>query len=157
MSKVLKAYSKECVNAIQKGTAQVNKTLLSGNGKKIINEKFLLCDPLEESPDNSKDISNLYHQLARNFADAVQFYKTNCFGYYDFFNLKVDLLCNIMKNKTIGSALDRLAAVNSIVLSESNEHCLDYKYKKMIKSLKDVIINVNQPSGKLIVLKFFHI
>ncbi|KAF2892635.1 hypothetical protein ILUMI_13538 [Ignelater luminosus] len=149
VSEVLQAYSEECLNAIQKGTSLFNKILLSESGKKEINKKFHLCDPLEQTTYNSKDISNLYHQLARNFAYAVQFYNTNCFGYYDISNIKVDLLCNIMKNKTVGSTLDRLAAVNNMVLFESDENCLEYKYNKMIKSLRNGTIKINQSSDRL--------
>ena len=41
-----------------------------------------------------------------------------------------------MLNMTIGPPVTRLAAVNSMLLKQSEEKCLDYKYDKMIAEMK---------------------
>lgn len=47
-------------------------------------------------------------------------------------------VCNLMVNKTIGTPVDRLAAVNQLLLKESKEECLDYKYDKMANEMKNI-------------------
>lgn len=69
-----------------------------------------------------------------NFAAGVQFYRS----YSWYISSTVDSLCAIMKNKTLGSILNRLSSVNSLVLSLSGKKCLDYKYNRLIENLLDV-------------------
>lgn len=42
-----------------------------------------------------------------------------------------------MTNTTIGPQIDRLAAVNELLLKESKEECLDYKYDRMIQEMQN--------------------
>lgn len=41
-----------------------------------------------------------------------------------------------MNDETRGSPIHRLVALNSVYLTEKKEHCVDFKYKKMIKELQ---------------------
>lgn len=43
-----------------------------------------------------------------------------------------------MVNTSIGTPVDRLAEVNRVLLEESKETCLDYKYDKMLGEMKNV-------------------
>lgn len=43
-----------------------------------------------------------------------------------------------MTNESLGSALDRLAEINTLLLKTSDQKCLDYKYDKMINDLRNV-------------------
>lgn len=43
-----------------------------------------------------------------------------------------------MVNTTIGTPVNRLAEVNRILLDESKEKCLDYKYDKMLDDMKNI-------------------
>lgn len=42
-----------------------------------------------------------------------------------------------MTNTTIGPQVERLAAVNELLLKQQKEECLDYKYDKTIKEMKE--------------------
>lgn len=52
-----------------------------------------------------------------------------------------------MTNTTIGAPVSRLAAVNSMLLKTEGEKCLDYKYDKMIESMKNTSWDSNVASG----------
>lgn len=47
-------------------------------------------------------------------------------------------VCRIMVNRTIGSPVNRLAEVNRILLEQSKEKCLDYKYDKMLDEMTNI-------------------
>ncbi|KAK4877733.1 hypothetical protein RN001_010239 [Aquatica leii] len=107
-------------------------------GQGNIDKKFKLCDPIEDSITNPKDISNFYETLAGNFASIVQYNKDfRMGGTQKISNITIDTLCDIMTSKDKASALDRLAAVNSLLLEANNLKCLDYKYDKMVKEMSD--------------------
>lgn len=61
--------------------------------------------------------------------------------------VNIDDVCNIMVNTTIGAQIDRLAAVNQLILDTSNQHCLDYKYDKMIKLMQNTSWNTDEAEG----------
>ena len=42
----------------------------------------------------------------------------------------------MMKDLTLGSPLERYAAVNNLILKTYNSTCLDYKYSKMIADMR---------------------
>lgn len=52
-----------------------------------------------------------------------------------------------MSNQTIGAQIDRLAAVNDLLLKQQNETCLDYKYDKMVKEMKNTSWEAETASG----------
>lgn len=79
------------------------------------------------------DISNLFESLASNFAGVVQYNKDNS----PHATLTIDDVCDIMINTTIGAQIDRLAAVNKLLLDQSKEKCLDYKYDKMVQEMRN--------------------
>lgn len=106
-------------------------------GQRNINDKFKLCDPIDQNMKNSNDVSNLFETLAGNFAGVVQYNKDNRIGKGKS-NITIDTLCNIMDNDTLGQPIDRLAAVNSLILDAYNQSCLDYKYDKMITQYRNV-------------------
>lgn len=43
-----------------------------------------------------------------------------------------------MVNTSVGTPVDRLAEVNRLLLKESGEKCLDYKYDNMLDEMKNV-------------------
>lgn len=92
-----------------------------------------LCDPVERSVDNIMDMSNLFENLASNFAGVVQYNKDNS----PHATITIDEVCDIMVNDTLGPQIDRLAAVNELLLNQSKEKCLDYKYDKMVKEMQN--------------------
>lgn len=107
-------------------------------GQRSINDKFKLCDPIEQSISNPKDVSKFFETLAGNFAGIVQYNKDNRMGKSSLTNnITIDTLCNIMENTKIGSSLDRLAAINKLLLTTYDQKCLDYKYDNMVKALSE--------------------
>lgn len=47
-------------------------------------------------------------------------------------------ICDIMVNTTIGTPVDRLAAVNALLLKEEGAKCLDYKYDQLILDMTNI-------------------
>lgn len=47
-------------------------------------------------------------------------------------------ICDIMVNTSIGTPVDRLAAVNALLLTQGEGTCLDYTYKKMIGDMNNI-------------------
>lgn len=101
------------------------------------------CDPVENSVDSSDDMSNLFENLASNFAGVVQYNKDNS----PHATVTIDDVCAIMVNQTIGAQVDRLAAVNKLILDEANQTCLDYKYDKLVQSMQNTSWESETASG----------
>lgn len=135
----LETYSAECLKQVQDGTKQIEILLKHMVGQRSINKKFKLCDPIEKSIENDLDVSNFYEALASNFAGVVQYNKDNRQGKSaKIGKITIDTVCGIMTNQTLGSALDRLAEVNRVLLDVYDQKCLDYKYDNMIRQLRNV-------------------
>lgn len=109
---------------------------------KILNY-YRLCDPIEKSVDNIMDVSNFFESLASNFAGVVQYNKDNS----PHAKITIDDVCDLMVNTSIGAQIDRLAAVNALLLQQSNETCLDYKYDKMIKLMQNTSWDSDEANG----------
>lgn len=107
------------------------------------NFHFQLCDPLEKSISNPLDIANLYEGIAGDFAGVVQYNKDNRDGS----RVTIDDLCDLMTNQTIGPPVTRLAAVNKLILQDTNQTCFDYKYDKMVKQMKNVSWDAETAEG----------
>lgn len=52
-----------------------------------------------------------------------------------------------MNNQTIGAQIDRLAAVNDLLLKQEKQKCLDYKYDKMVAEMKNTSWDSEMASG----------
>ncbi|XP_023014735.1 putative serine protease F56F10.1 [Leptinotarsa decemlineata] len=133
----LRLYSDDCLNAVQEGTIQVNTLLKHKLGQRNLDTLFKLCDPIGRNVENSLDISNFFSTLAGNFAGIAQYNKDNRKSNRQH-NVTLDVLCNIMVNQSIGPQITRLSAVNNLILSITNQECLDYKYDKMISELRNI-------------------
>ncbi|XP_057668742.1 putative serine protease F56F10.1 isoform X1 [Diorhabda carinulata] len=133
----LRASNENCASAVKQGTAQIEILLQKSLGRKNLDDIFRLCESIEDNIDNNLDISNFFQNLADNFAGIVQYNKDNRESTRKL-NITVDTLCDIMVNETIGPEVNRLAAVNDLLLRVNNETCLDYKYDKMIEELKNI-------------------
>ncbi|KAI4469655.1 protease s28 pro-x carboxypeptidase-related [Holotrichia oblita] len=129
--------SDTCATAVKQGTEQIVTLLRHMIGQRNINELFKLCDPIDQSIKNSNDVSNFFETLAGNFAGVVQYNKDNRIGKGKS-NITIDTLCDIMDNDKLGPPIDRLAAVNTLILDAYNQTCLDYKYDKMIGQYRNI-------------------
>lgn len=55
-------------------------------------------------------------------------------------------VCKIMTNTSIGPQIDRLAAVNSLLLTDKKK-CFDYKYEKLISEMKNTSWDSEEAEG----------
>ncbi|XP_072396390.1 putative serine protease F56F10.1 isoform X1 [Diabrotica undecimpunctata] len=142
----LRASNEKCPNIVKQSTAQVEALLHTAVGQKNLNELFNLCDDISENVNNSLDMSNFFMSLADNFAGVVQYNKDNR-EVTKKRNLTVDRLCDILLDESIGPEINRLAAVNNLILDVDGEKCLDYSYNKMIDEMKDVSWDSDAAAG----------
>lgn len=100
------------------------------------------------------DVANFFESLASNFAGVVQYNKDNS----PHATLTIDDVCGVMVNTTIGAQIDRLAEVNAMLLKQSNQTCLDYKYDKMIKLMQNTSWDSDEANGgkQIKILKYIN-
>lgn len=140
----LATYKKgDCVTPVQKAIQQIDMLMKHMIGQRTLTEKYQLCDPVEKSISNPLDIANLYEGIASDFAGVVQYNKDN----RDNNHVSIDDVCDLMCNQTIGAPVTRLAAVNSLLLKENGQKCLDYKYDKMVHDMKNISWDSEVASG----------
>ena len=133
-----------CTGAIREATHELEQHLLESTCCQGTEKLLRLCDPLDSS--SELDVANLFENLAGNFEGVVQYNKDNRLSSKGA-NITVDVLCDVMTDKTIGSPLDRYAHVNSMLLDVSGEKCLDFKYTKFLKDMKSVSWNSTSSEG----------
>lgn len=105
-----------------------------------------LCDPIDPGHTKKTDILNLYETLASNLAGIVQYNKDNR-PRSPTRNITVDDVCNNLVDETIGIPVERLAYVNNMILNATKEKCLDYRYGKMIRELRNITWSSEQAEG----------
>ncbi|GFS04295.1 thymus-specific serine protease [Elysia marginata] len=116
-----------CDNAISVATTAFKEKMKTLEGRKALKEQFNLCDEIDINIKN--DIPNLFQSLAGNFMETVQYNKI-VEG-----PPTIDDLCDLMTDKSQGDELARYAKASDWVLEGQ---CLDFKYDKMIKEIKDI-------------------
>jgi len=89
---------------------------------------FTTCTPLNGA--NDMDVKSFMELLIDNLAGIVQY---NGLQTQDIFSV-----CAILTDETLGSPLERLGAVNTMMLGENGEECLDHTYETFIAQLKDI-------------------
>lgn len=95
---------------------------------------FRLCDKINVSKDD--DVASLFENLASNFAGIVQYNKDNR-PKSPTHNITIDVVCDVMVDRKKGTPVHRLALVNDMLLTASNQTCLDYTYENMVKQLSN--------------------
>jgi len=89
---------------------------------------FRLCEPLDGS--NSMDVMSFMELLVDNLAGIVQ--------YNGFYNEDIFSICAIMTDESLGEPMNRLAALNDVLLGPDQEMCLDHTYNSFLSLLTDV-------------------
>lgn len=139
VDEALNTYNEECLPAVQSATQNIEVLLKHLIGQRTLTKLFNLCDPLEDSIKNASDISNFFETLAGNFAGVVQYNKDNRIGKSaKAKNITIETLCDIMVNESQGPPVNRLAAVNNLILKTYDQKCLDFKYDNMISDIRNV-------------------
>uniref|UniRef100_A0A0A9XTD3 Putative serine protease K12H4.7 n=1 Tax=Lygus hesperus TaxID=30085 RepID=A0A0A9XTD3_LYGHE len=128
----LAASSKQCAANVHQAALTVEQLLKKGDSEDVekLSKMFKLCETLDIR--NPKDVSNFVSSIAGNIQGIVQYNKDNRIT-AGALPPTVDDICNIMDNTTIGTPLERYAAVNTLLLSEP---CLDVSYYSTIQQLK---------------------
>lgn len=88
---------------------------------------FQTCTPLDGN--NQMDVKSFLELLIDNLAGIVQY---NGLQAQDIFSV-----CGIMTDESQGSPLERLAAVNTMMLGGSGEECLDHTYAAFLAQAQD--------------------
>lgn len=131
---------------------------------KLCKSYFRLCNPIDPGHTKKVDISNLYETLADNFAGVVQYNKDNRRSSQTA-KITIETVCDVLVDEKIGKPIDRLAYISNMMLNATKEKCLDYRYSKMIRELRNVTWASEQAEGgntftfKLIaylIFKLFH-
>nr|CAD7395996.1 unnamed protein product [Timema cristinae] len=136
----------DCVRAIKNATSQIDILLKHEIGLLKLKELFRPCDAID--PTNEADVATLYETLAGNFAGVVQYNKDNrAFEGSRGTNITIDVVCELMSDETIGPAVTRYAAVNSLLLDAYNQTCTDFSYDNMIRSLRNTSWNSSASEG----------
>lgn len=108
-----------------------------------------LCDPVQTAVRNHFDLSNLFGNLAAQFAVVVQFNSSKEI-------VDIDRVCSIMENNTLGSPLTRFGQVNLMIMNDLQSPCLDYKYDKMLEHMKKTSWDADAAQGgKILKLYLF--
>ena len=98
-----------------------------------LSNKFKLCSTLDGL--NSMDVKSFMELLIDNLAGIVQYngrYEEDIFS-----------ICAIMTDDSMSDPVDRLAAVNDIMLEMSGEECVDHTYQAFLQDLT----NINWTAG----------
>lgn len=123
-----------CNSVIQQATDSITQNINTMEGRILLKQTFRLCDNID--PNISKDIANLFSTLAGNFEGVVQYNKDNrAFEGAKGTNITIDTLCSIMTSP-VGTPLQRYAQVNNLLLDAYSQTCQDFKYDKMIETLR---------------------
>ncbi|KAJ8664614.1 hypothetical protein QAD02_006276 [Eretmocerus hayati] len=130
----LRTHSQGCVDSIAAAIKQVHIMLRHPIGQQQLEKLFKFCDRIDSGKTTQNDIANLYETLASNFADVVQYNKDNRKDS----TITIDMVCDVLVDEKKGVPVNRLAEVSNMLLKKNNETCLDYKYDKMIKELRNI-------------------
>ncbi|XP_043221434.1 putative serine protease K12H4.7 [Amphibalanus amphitrite] len=127
----------ECYGNVELSFQAVEDLLQDAAGWATLTDKFKLCSSLDGT--NSNDVSNLMQNLADLWSGVVQYNEDN-FGFRGgskLANITINTLCDIMNDAGTGSPLDRLVAINDLMMDAYEETCLDFSYDSMIAAMRD--------------------
>jgi len=142
VTSAIEKYSPECTVAIKKSFDQIDVLLKSTSGQRVLDKKFKLCSPVKQSVDNPLDVAGLFEGLASNFAFVAQYNNDN-----DGIPYTITQICDVMNNASTGPEVNRLAAVNQLLLDVFNSTCFEYKYDTMIQEMRNVSWNSSEAAG----------
>ncbi|CAG5133617.1 unnamed protein product [Candidula unifasciata] len=135
-----------CNDAVSTATSTISTDLTTLEGRQKLKKVFQLCDDID--PNIKTDISNLYSTLAGNFEGVVQYNKDNrAFEGAKATNITIDTLCGIMTDPSLGDPLQRYAEVNALLLKAYSQDCQDFKYDKMLDSMRATSWNSSASEG----------
>merc|ERR1712168_864567 len=114
-----------CNIALTDALTTVEALVGDSDNWEYLSSLYKLCVPLVGS--NSMDVMSFMELLIDNLAGIVQYngrYEEDIFS-----------TCAIMTDESIGEPMYRLAAVNDVMLSMSQDECLDHSYASYLSQL----------------------
>jgi len=124
-----------CSDLVKDALKRVRDLTMHRVGWSLLSSKMNLCSNLDGTV--LADVVSLYQALIGHFEDVVQYNRDNReFEGAQWTNVTIDTLCDIMKDTSKGTTLERLRAVNKLGLKMADEKCLDYSYKSQLEELK---------------------
>lgn len=118
--------------AIQNATYLLDSMLGDQDQWPSVEKMFQVSPPLQ----NDDDVANLADDLAGNFMGVVQYNRDNTAFEGRPNNITITDLCAIMVNSSLGSPLQRYAAVNSLLLKASGEDSVDANFSAEVEFMK---------------------
>jgi len=116
-----------CNLAMTEALTAVEAIVAESDNLDALSENFKLCEPLDGS--NVNDVRSFMELLIDNLAGIVQ--------YNGRFEEDIFSICAVMTDESLGEPIDRLAAVNDIMLESNQEECLDHTYASFLAMLTD--------------------
>lgn len=92
---------------------------------------------------SSLDSVNLVDSVIGDFMDIAQYNGDNT----NYANITVPIACEVMKDSSTGAPIKRLAKLNSMYMAGYGETCIDFKYKKMIRELRQTELTSSVADG----------
>jgi len=122
-----------CNEALNQAITTVEMMVEMEDTWEDLSNKFKLCSTLDGL--NSMDVKSFMELLIDNLAGIVQYngrYEEDIFS-----------ICAVMTDESLADPVDRLAAVNEIMLEMSGEECVDHTYQAFLQDLT----NINWTAG----------
>lgn len=124
----------QCVEAIRNATLILDTMLTDISQWQAVEKMFHVSPPLQ----NQDDVALLAGTLAGNFMGIVQYNGDNTGFEGRPNNITITDLCNIMANTSLGTPLERYAAVNELLLQSSGEEVVSANFSATVEFMKQV-------------------
>merc|ERR1719167_807465 len=117
----------DCNVAMTQALTAVENLVTDENSWGDLSVMFKLCTDLDGS--NILDVMSFMKLLIDNLAGIVQ--------YNGRFSEDIFSICEVMTDESIGEPINRLAAVNDIMLGLNQEECVDHEYESFLSLLTE--------------------
>lgn len=130
----LATYNDKCRQEVESATKQVTSALANGQAE-YISSLFSLCQVLD--PNDRNNEANFFELLADNWAYVVQYNQWDSkSGDPKARSLNIGSACNVMLQ--VGQdALQNYAQLNSMMMSNTGQTCLNIDYNATVNYIKD--------------------
>lgn len=122
-----------CIEPIKEAIEDLEAKLNESMQWPQLSTNFKTCKGINGN--NLDDVKSFIELLVDNLAGIVQYNGRTPFD--------INSVCDIMRNESLGTPLDRFAAVNSVSLANDGEECLDHEFSSFLSQLTNTTFNSN--------------
>ena len=127
----------QCYANVQQAFADTEQLLEHPLGWRSITSAFRLCSAFDGT--SALDGNNLMQTLADRIEYVVQYNEDNrAFSGHKDANITIATVCELMNDESIGVPIERLAALNDLVMSINDETCIEHRYQALIDKMTDL-------------------